>query len=101
MGGNGICGFEFRKDGTGKLLAQFHTPLVKRVDPPDDPLSKYFVLIHGDKHSQSAGVKRVKRMLLVGRLPGKTFGEPRPPIPWCQGFFLAILFVPFRRISPP
>ena len=45
--------FQFRKDLTGQLFAQFNTPLVKAVDVPDNTLYKYFVLLHRYHRTQA------------------------------------------------
>ena len=44
--------FQLGKDGLGKLLSKLDSPLIERVDVPDDPLNKDLVLIHGQERAQ-------------------------------------------------
>ncbi len=59
-------------DALGKDLAQFHSPLVKGVDPPDDPLGEEAVFVEGDDGTQSGGGKGIGQEQVLGRLPGQT-----------------------------
>ena len=39
-----------RQQAAGELLAELHPPLVEGVDPPDDALNEYFMLIERQQH---------------------------------------------------
>ena len=43
---------DLRNDVLGQDLAEFNTPLVKRVNLPDGPLGKYRVLVERDQLAQ-------------------------------------------------
>lgn len=51
---------EFWKNLFGKLLAEFNSPLIVRVDVPDGTLSKDLVLIHGNQSAKSRWRQLVK-----------------------------------------
>jgi len=55
MIGNRLRSIKLRKDGLCELLAQLNSPLIVRVDVPDDSLNKDLVLIHGNQASQDEG----------------------------------------------
>ena len=44
-----IISFQPGQDRLGKLLTQFHAPLIKGVDLPNDPLDEDLVFIKGDQ----------------------------------------------------
>ena len=57
-----VCGHrsitaQFRLDGFRQLLAQFHTPLIERVDIPDHALRENFMLIERDQRAERFGVQ--------------------------------------------
>ena len=76
-------------DGQSHGFAQFHPPLVKRIDAPDGRLAKHFVLIQGNQSAQTVGsqvvhphraARAVARITAVRRKTGglffaQTFGE--------------------------
>ena len=44
--------FKFRQDRLGKFLAKFDSPLVERIDIPDNALSKNLVFVEGDQDAE-------------------------------------------------
>jgi len=49
----GCClALQFRNDALGQNLAQFHAPLVERVDVPYCALGEYAMFVKGDKFAQ-------------------------------------------------
>src|SRR6266850_2711989 len=46
---------EFRNDALSQYLAEFHTPLVERIDVPENALSEDGVLIKSDKFAERPG----------------------------------------------
>src|SRR5437879_5868714 len=49
MRGNGLPALQLRQDRLCQLLAQLHSPLIERVDVPDDALREDLVLVEGDE----------------------------------------------------
>ena len=47
---------KIREDGTGQLLAQFNTHLIKGIDVPDGTLHENLVLIECDRLPRVSGV---------------------------------------------
>src|SRR6185312_8897186 len=43
---------EFRDDALGQYLAQFHTPLIERVNAPDCSLRKHALLVEGNQFAE-------------------------------------------------
>ena len=57
---------EFRDNALGQYLAQLHTPLVKRVDVPDNALGEDCMLVKGDELAEGVrcepfGEDRIRR----------------------------------------
>ena len=46
---------EFRNNSLSEYLSEFHAPLVKRINVPDNALSEYRMLIKSDKFAQCLG----------------------------------------------
>ena len=54
MAERGLClALEFRDNALGQHLAQFHAPLVERVDVPDGALGEHAVLVKGDQLAEN------------------------------------------------
>ena len=53
--------FEFGDNPLRQLLAQFDTPLVKRVDVPDRSLRKNTMLVESDQLTKSFGVEQISQ----------------------------------------
>lgn len=73
MGGDGAGLFEFGKDRLGELLAEFHTPLIKRVDVPDDALGENLVLVEGDQSAERLGRELGEHDRVGGTIAGEDF----------------------------
>eukprot|EP00756_Hemistasia_phaeocysticola_P006610 Hpha_TRINITY_DN13917_c0_g2::TRINITY_DN13917_c0_g2_i1::g.35451::m.35451 len=52
VGVHTVAGLQLREDRVRKLLAEFHAPLIVRVDVPDNALHENLVLVHSDKSTQ-------------------------------------------------
>lgn len=70
------AGDQLGKNLLGKLLAQLNSPLVKRVDVPDDTLDKDLVLVHRNQSSQGTRGQlleqdRVGRLVATEHLVGR------------------------------
>ena len=52
-----LLAFEFGNDPLRQHLAEFHAPLVKRVDLPHDSLGEDGVLVEGNQFTQNVGSK--------------------------------------------
>ena len=76
---------KFRQDALGQLLAQFHAPLVKTENIPDDTLDKDLVLVHGDKAPQNPRRQHFKK---DGSSRPIAFKDTMPPI--LVNIFLAL-----------
>ena len=50
---------QFGEDFCGEDLAEFHAPLVERVDVPDGALCENCVLVEGDELAEDGGGERV------------------------------------------
>ncbi len=49
------------QDNTRQLFAQFHAPLIERVDAPDDSLDKDLVLVERDQGTEATGCQAVEK----------------------------------------
>lgn len=54
-----IRGFDFGRGLLGQRLAQFDSPLIKRVDIPDNPLCEDAVFVKRDQHAE-----RIRRQFI-------------------------------------
>ena len=61
MGGGGVSLLNFRLDLLRKLLAELDTPLVVRVNIPDDALDEDFVFVRGDQLAKSEWIQLGKK----------------------------------------
>ena len=48
-----VCRPQFRDDPLGQHLAQFHAPLVERIDPPDAALGEHLMFIQRNQRTQA------------------------------------------------
>ena len=82
--------FEFGNNALCEHLAQFHAPLIERVDVPDRPLREDAVFVESDELAKISGVSRSARIVFDGRLPSKTrCGTSHSGMPsacTCSGF---------------
>ena len=60
MSQRGFCfGFKFWDNALGQHFAEFHPPLVERVDVPDNALGKDGVLVECNKLAERCGRERL------------------------------------------
>src|SRR5690606_36538770 len=69
---------QFSKDPARQLFAQFHAPLVKAVNVPDDPLHKYFMLVKRDQRAQGIGGDLLDQERVAGTVSFKDFKRKQP-----------------------
>ena len=61
MIGNQTRLFQFGQDRFGKLLAEFHTPLIETIDIPDDSLGKNLMFVKSDQGAKGAWCQLLKQ----------------------------------------
>ena len=64
-------GLQFRHDPHGEHLAQFHAPLVERIDAPDAALREHAVLVERHQAAQHAGREPLGENGRAGTVAGK------------------------------
>lgn len=77
VGGRIVSGYrfiqgQFSQNLAGQLFAELYSPLIERIDFPDDTLYKYFVFVQCDQHTQRCRIEFLNRIEVVAWLPGKT-----------------------------
>jgi len=75
VAGDGLVALEFRLDGFGELFAEFHAPLVERVDVPDDALRENLVLVEGDERAERFRRERFVEERVRRFIAGEGFGR--------------------------
>jgi len=48
---------QFSQNLAGQLFAELYSPLIERIDFPDDTLYKYFVFVQCDQHTQRCRIE--------------------------------------------
>ncbi|RUS30421.1 hypothetical protein BC938DRAFT_479411 [Jimgerdemannia flammicorona] len=64
-------GAQLGQDRLCELFAKLDSPLVERIDIPDDTLDKYFMLIHGNERAEGGGSELLEHDGVGGLVPCK------------------------------
>ena len=84
---------QFRKNLFGQLLAEFDTPLIKRVDIPHGALDKDFHFVHGNETPEDAGCQAGEQNGIGGSVTGKDLvGDQRGGVGMAGEFLGDCLF---------
>src|SRR3989338_2857377 len=57
---------KLRENAVGELFAELNTPLIERIDIPDDALDEDLVFVHGNEETESVG-SETRKEKAVGR----------------------------------